>query len=78
MASTITKVSLPQVVLSEGFWASRQRLMTDVTIPYMESCMIVSDKQMRKTKVNCPTGVSTLKCGRQTTLSLRSLVPIVN
>ena len=36
MASTITKVPLPQVVLSEGFWASRQQLMTDVTIPYME------------------------------------------
>ena len=35
MASTITKVSLPQVVLSEGCCASRQRLMTDVTIPYM-------------------------------------------
>ena len=36
MDSTITKVPLPQVVLSEGFWASRQHLMTDVTIPYME------------------------------------------
>ncbi|MGN0776486.1 MAG: glycoside hydrolase family 127 protein [Candidatus Ventricola sp.] len=36
MDSAITKVPLPQVVLEDGFWASRQKLMTDVTIPYME------------------------------------------
>lgn len=36
MNSTITKVPLVQVDIEGGFWASRQRLMTDVTIPYME------------------------------------------
>ena len=36
MDSTITKVPLPQVAVEDGFWTSRQRLMTDVTIPYME------------------------------------------
>lgn len=36
MNSTITKVPLPQVAVQDGFWASRQKLMTDVTIPYME------------------------------------------
>jgi len=36
MASMLREIPLSQVQVSDAFWSSRQRLMTEVTIPYME------------------------------------------
>ena len=36
MPTTIRAVPLSQVAIRDGFWSPRQKLMTDVTIPYME------------------------------------------
>ena len=39
MASRIREIPLSQVKVSDAFWSSRQRLMTDATIPYMEKIL---------------------------------------
>ena len=39
MASALREVPLSQVKVNDAFWSSRQRLMTDVTIPYMEKIL---------------------------------------
>ena len=39
MASRIREIPLSQVQVSDAFWSSRQKLMTDVTIPYMEKIL---------------------------------------
>lgn len=39
MAGRIREIPLSQVKVSDAFWSSRQKLMTDVTIPYMEKIL---------------------------------------
>ena len=39
MPSTIRAVPLSQVAIRDDFWSPRQKLMTDVTIPYMEKIL---------------------------------------
>ena len=39
MVSRFREVPLSKVQVSDAFWSSRQRLMTDVTIPYMEKIL---------------------------------------
>ncbi len=39
MASMLREVPLSQVRVHDSFWSSRQKLMTDVTIPYMEKIL---------------------------------------
>jgi len=39
MASVLREIPLSQVKVSDAFWSSRQKLMTDVTIPYMEKIL---------------------------------------
>ena len=39
MSSRLREVPLSAVRISDAFWSSRQRLMTDVTIPYMEKIL---------------------------------------
>ena len=39
MASRIREIPLSRVSVRDNFWSARQRLMTDVTIPYMEKIL---------------------------------------
>lgn len=39
MTSLLREIPLSQVQVSDAFWSSRQRLMIDVTIPYMEKIL---------------------------------------
>ena len=39
MTQNLREIPLSQVRVSDTFWSSRQRLMTDVTIPYMEKIL---------------------------------------
>ena len=39
MTPKLREIPLSQVRVSDAFWSSRQRLMTDVTIPYMEKIL---------------------------------------
>ena len=39
MSSMLHEIPLSAVRISDAFWSSRQKLMTDVTIPYMEKIL---------------------------------------
>ena len=39
MSSSLREVPLSAVRINDAFWSSRQQLMTDVTIPYMEKIL---------------------------------------
>ena len=40
MAAGFREIPLSRVRVSDAFWSSRQKLMTDVTIPYMEKILL--------------------------------------